>query len=1470
MLMPLSRNLVNMLSIFFFLMFGVPSITYSQIDNSNWNFSDSQRWIGEALEGSVEYCEKKSTRWDVPTLDFDINKDSIDDFLFVISCYQSDQIGNEKHNIKVRAAWKMFCSDSDGHYDCTQQLFNTHFIEVTAVDSDAPLGSDGGGNPYTHVAEIPRDLNNDGYPEFWYAMNRDDGRDGFSIYDDEDRVLLEEFCGPQPQSGEERFLWDCTRKSIQSMLVSNADGTYEIKQLPWGAQNVQAMLVLPNSINTFDVWAMIYGPHKVARYSNGNFIDVTTEYELDPNWSAVSIGGGPYARAFSHQESYYIARADIPQEMRPEWALDIDNSGFMLWEYSLENGFTVSDVYSPDQQNIFFYNLQNGETIERRFGTIIGSIPVFDPRWHFFDLEIIDDSGEPVLMVQTESFSQLGDALTVIPSDETTYQIGDYYSPQNTGNTIWGGGNTIQGFFIRDGKLVERSRPITEGGAFFDVALKRFKDLNSDGFLDMIGVSGWAERPSIFINDGYGTFIKKFLGDAYPDLLSDSEYWENSDFYTGYGSLLYPFYGSNSLDMLYWTEGYVWRIPEFLGDDFIFSPGDIVLAKSTFDLTQLADFSLKEQEKLQEVCLSNGWFFANNYQDSCRLGRLFPFDFDSDGDGILDNFDAFRFNDSESVDTDSDGVGDNADSDDDNDGVEDAYEVLNGTNPLITDSDNDGIDDGVDRDANGDGIVDWIGSQYRDEDPDQTTGRFAEINYRRSNLSELRSKHPGYPFLGNSEFQRTNVGLLEISNSGYVLANDGGFEQNDEQSTYGTDPGPSPMTGDFNNDGLTDIVFAHSFGPNNASWLPKTKVVVLVNQGDGTLQVDPFIFAEKKAPLAGPMFISHVEDFNGDGIDDFIDIGEDGAFLLSSPNGLIDQSTKLKDQMYEMGAYDQEGNYTIWTHTTAAGDLNGDGTVDMVIPSHLRDQNCAARYGCSGFTMLNDGFGNFSLGSVKLPNMSNVYASTISDFDNDGYADIAISMPILREDNVFYDLRLCDRCSGAILYGNSDFDYTRDIVVLPDYSNEYSLGLQFLSIDFDEDGKKDLLLVGTGNGFGEGYGGGDNYYDEIYLQVFTHDVSGRSWTDSSSKFIDTSNYDNLPKHPNSGSHPDWYRHIDIDNDGDLDLWSQVDPYAPYLLNDNGVYSFRGSIGELLPSPLGCPEEAGSVCWQHTQSHIAIKLDQNETYDFVQSHEWGDTEISGITLSQLITIDSDNDGEADAFDSDDDNDGVLDSDDTFPLDATETVDTDSDGLGNNSDTDDDNDGVVDDEDDAPLDPTNDTDGDGVANQDDAFPQNDLYTLDSDSDGMPDAWELRYGLDPNDPADATSDRDNDGYTALEEFINGTVPSGSIDIDGNERYDALTDGLLILRSMFGLDGSSLVAGTAASDAVYSNSDEIIARINTLGDLADIDGNGDIDALTDGLLILRYLFGLEGEILVAGVVSDDATRTADEIEAHLEMLMP
>ena len=42
-----------------------------------------------------------------------------------------------------------------------------------------------------------------------------------------------------------------------------------------------------------------------------------------------------------------------------------------------------------------------------------------------------------------------------------------------------------------------------------------------------------------------------------------------------------------------------------------------------------------------------------------------------------------------------------------------------------------------------------------------------------------------------------------------------------------------------------------------------------------------------------------------------------------------------------------------------------------------------------------------------------------------------------------------------------------------------------------------------------------------------------------------------------------------------------------------------------------------------------------------------------------------------------------------------------------------------------------------------------STDKDGDGMPDQWEIQYGLDPNDPSDAALDTDKDGLTNLEEY-------------------------------------------------------------------------------------------------------------------------
>ncbi len=62
-------------------------------------------------------------------------------------------------------------------------------------------------------------------------------------------------------------------------------------------------------------------------------------------------------------------------------------------------------------------------------------------------------------------------------------------------------------------------------------------------------------------------------------------------------------------------------------------------------------------------------------------------------------------------------------------------------------------------------------------------------------------------------------------------------------------------------------------------------------------------------------------------------------------------------------------------------------------------------------------------------------------------------------------------------------------------------------------------------------------------------------------------------------------------------------------------------------------------------------------------------------------------------------------------------------------------------------------------------------DSDGDGMPDEWEKKYGLNPNDPSDANGDLSGDGYTNIEKYINGIDPTKKVDwTNPANNYDAL----------------------------------------------------------------------------------------------------
>ncbi|MFL0799467.1 MAG: putative Ig domain-containing protein [Agarilytica sp.] len=77
---------------------------------------------------------------------------------------------------------------------------------------------------------------------------------------------------------------------------------------------------------------------------------------------------------------------------------------------------------------------------------------------------------------------------------------------------------------------------------------------------------------------------------------------------------------------------------------------------------------------------------------------------DSDGDGVPDDQDEFPTDPSESVDTDGDGTGNNADTDDDNDGVPDINDAFPLDSTETSDLDGDNIGDNSDPDRDGDGV----------------------------------------------------------------------------------------------------------------------------------------------------------------------------------------------------------------------------------------------------------------------------------------------------------------------------------------------------------------------------------------------------------------------------------------------------------------------------------------------------------------------------------------------------------------------------------------------------------------------------------------------------------------------------------------------------------------------------------------------------------------------------------------------
>ena len=265
------------------------------------------------------------------------------------------------------------------------------------------------------------------------------------------------------------------------------------------------------------------------------------------------------------------------------------------------------------------------------------------------------------------------------------------------------------------------------------------------------------------------------------------------------------------------------------------------------------------------------------------------------------------------------------------------------------------------------------------------------------------------------------------------------------------------------------------------------------------------------------------------------------------------------------------------------------------------------------------------------------------------------------------------------------------------------------------------------------------------------------------------------------------------------------------------------------------------------------------------------------MANADQADLDQDGKGDVCDADIDGDGVSNADETAQGTSSDKADSDGDG-------------VLDGEDALPLDASesSDRDGDGTGDNADAFPDDSAETQDSDSDGVGDVRDA-FDEDPFEFEDtdgdgvgdvADPDDDGDGFSDAQELADGTNPKSrfscalcafSFDVDESQAAQPLTDGLLVIRHLFGFSGDALTAGAVAGLAGRAASEDITVFLTDADAELDIDGNGKSEPLTDGLLLIRYLFGFSGEALISGAIGSGAERnTAAAVEAYIEARVP
>jgi hypothetical protein len=185
------------------------------------------------------------------------------------------------------------------------------------------------------------------------------------------------------------------------------------------------------------------------------------------------------------------------------------------------------------------------------------------------------------------------------------------------------------------------------------------------------------------------------------------------------------------------------------------------------------------------------------------------------------------------------------------------------------------------------------------------------------------------------------MSFFRLPSTGLAVAVGNGDGTFQPATTYdaGADPeAETPVLGDLNNDGITDVAI-----------LGKDGVWIFLGQGGGVFSPGVLV------PITSPVFGSvALADLNGDGNLDLA-VGTSSGFVVLLGNG---------DGTFKSAALNSS---TGATGSIAVADLNGDGKPDLIITSN--------RHSNSALLLLGNGNGTFQ--HYKTVNLPNEYAVAI-------------------------------------------------------------------------------------------------------------------------------------------------------------------------------------------------------------------------------------------------------------------------------------------------------------------------------------------------------------------------------------------------------------------------------------------------------------------------------------------------------------